>query len=169
MTTIDVDPTRAAESRSLVTMLDDILERVAAGYTQAGVLLPERQYWTLSTPAVDCEQLVVTFIQAYMGGPGDQAMLPQPCTAPRSAAVDIQIARCVPTMGARGRAPEAASIQAAAEQLAVDAYLLIDIAAELETWDRTGMPGLGVIATVDVTEPAGGYQSVTLHLTSAIP
>jgi hypothetical protein len=164
-----LDPERATEVRSLVLMLDTILERVQAAYAQAGVDLPSRRYWTLSMPAVDCEQLVVAFVQAYMGLPGDEAARPQPCTAPRTAAVDVYVSRCVPTVGTRGKAPEQDAIQVASEQLAIDAYLLLDIAANLETWDMTGMPGLGVVATVDVSDPQGSYQSVTLHLASAIP
>jgi hypothetical protein len=150
-------------------MLDEILSRVQAGYAQAGVDLPDRKYWTLSAPAVDCEQLVVSFVQAYIGPPGDEAATPQRCQSPRSAAIDIQVVRCVPTVGTRGTMPAPAAIQASSEQLAIDAWLLLDIAAELDTWDSLGGPGLGVIATVDANQAQGGYQGVTLHLTSAIP
>lgn len=169
MTTTPVDPERAVEVRSLIGMMETILDRVIAGYEQAGVSLPDRRYWTLATPAVDCEQLVVSFVQAYIGSPGDEAAEPQRCHSPRSAAIDIQVSRCIPSVGSRGRAPSAADIQAGSEALAIDAYLLLDIAASLDVWDPIGPPSLGVIATVDVTEPQGQYQSVTLHLTAAIP
>lgn len=168
-TTATLDPERVAEVRSLVTMLDEILRRVVAAYEQSGVPLPERRYWTLSQPAVDCEQLVLSFVQAYVGPPGDEAALPQNCQGPRSAAVDIQVVRCIPTVGSRGRAPEAAAIQESSEQLAIDSWLLLDTAAQLDTWDQAGLPGMGVIATVEAGDAQGGFQGVTLHLTTVIP
>jgi hypothetical protein len=35
-------------------------------------------------------------------------------------------------------------------------------------WDNTGY-GLGVIATVDVGEAQGGFQTVNMQLTMAVP
>lgn len=168
MTITPVDPDRAAEVRSLVTMLDRLLEKIVAAYEQANVPLPERRYWTLSTPAWDCEQLVLSFVQAYVGPPGDEASEPQHCNSPLSAAIDVQVVRCIPTIGARNRIPSAEQIQEGSKALLIDAYLLLDISKDLDVWDEFG-PGLGVIATVDVGEPQTGFQAVTLHLTAAIP
>lgn len=155
---------------SLVKMMDRILARVQGGFEQAGVVLPDRQYWTLGTPAADCEQLVVSFNQAYIGGPGDEAQEPRKCDSPRSAQLSIQILRCVPTSDSKGRSPSGEKIQAASVAQAIDAWVLLDIAAHLDTWDED-LPGfgLGVIATVDAGEAAGGYQGPTLNLAVAIP
>lgn len=164
MTTIDED------SLNLVNLLDTILERVVTKFGERGIDIPARQYWTLSTPAADCEQLVVFFNQAYIGPPGDEASEPQRCNSPRTAQIDIQLLRCIPTpLGPRARTPEAAAIQAAAKTQAIDAWTLLDMSCELDNWDEYGGPGLGVIATVDAGDPQGGYQGVTLHLTVAIP
>ena len=38
----------------------------------------------------------------------------------------------------------------------------------LDQWDPTGY-GLGVIATLDVIGPEGGYQTSNLQLTLAVP
>lgn len=155
----------------LADALDTILARVVGGFEQAGVELPTRRYWTLSTPAADCEQLVVFFNQAYVGPPGDEANEPQRCNSPRTAQIDIQILRCIPaSVGPRARSPEPAAIQAASRVQAIDAWVLLDIAAHLDTWDGD-LPGfgLGVIATVDAGEAQGGFQGPTLHLTVAIP
>lgn len=46
---------------------------------------------------------------------------------------------------------------------AIDAWLLLDIASTFDTW------GFGVIATVDTTEPQGGYQTTNLTVTVAVP
>lgn len=165
-----LDPERAAEVRSLVTMMDGVLESVVQSYAQSGVGLPERQYWTLGTPAADCEQLVVSFNQAYLGPPGDEAQTPQRCNGPRSASLTVQVIRCVPTVSVRGnRPPTAEQIQASSEALAVDAWLLLDMAGSLDQWDPAGGFGLGVIATVDAGDATGGFQAVTLTLNAAIP
>jgi hypothetical protein len=166
--TITLDPQRAAEVRSLNDLLDGIVERVVAGYEQAGVDLPERRYWTMQLPAQDCEQMVVAFVQAYVGPVGDEAATPQRCQSPRTAVCDVQVTRCIPGLQARGRAPSSEQIENAARALGIDAWLLLDLSASMDQWDVAG-PGMGVIATVDVGEPEGGYQTVTLHLTLAIP
>ncbi len=58
----------------IVNQLDRLLERVVGVYEQAGVPLPLRRYWMLSGEAPeDCAQVVVTFVQAYLGSPGDSA------------------------------------------------------------------------------------------------
>lgn len=150
-------------------MLDEVLTRVKAAYLASGVDLPDRAYWTLGTPAVDCEQVVVSFVQAYVGPPGDEAGVPQRCHSPRTAALTVTVSRCVPTIGTRGRVPKPSEIQAGSEQLAIDVWLLLDVAASLDSWDPLGGPGLGVIATADVSEPQGQYQSAVLNISMAIP
>jgi hypothetical protein len=166
--TVVIDEDRAAEVRSLVTMMDQVLAAVVRTYQSAGVALPERRYWCMDTPVVDCEQLTVNFIQAYIGPPGDEASTPQPCDAAKTAVLQVQVHRCVPTVSSKGRQPEPRAIVDASTTLAIDAYLLLDSAKEYETWDPFG-PGLGVIATVEATAVQGGYQGIVLNLTSAIP
>jgi hypothetical protein len=39
---------------------------------------------------------------------------------------------------------------------------------ELDMWDETGY-GVGVIATLEVTPPEGGFQSTNLIITMAVP
>lgn len=168
MSLTQADPDRAAEARSLVTLLDETLNRLVAAFEQSGVTLPDRRYWTLADPAEDCEQVVVSFVQAYIGSPGDEASLPANCQGPRSAALDIRVTRCTPTIRAN-RAPKPSEIQAASEQLAIDAYLLLDVAADLDSWASPFPGGLGVIATVDAITASGGMQSVVMHLAMAIP
>jgi hypothetical protein len=169
-TIASLDPERTAEVRSIVTMMDGVLAGVVRAYEQSGIELPARRYWTLATPAHDCEQLTVTFNQAYLGIPGDDAGEPSRCNSPRSASLTVEVVRCIPTVSARGnRAPTAEQIQSGSEALAIDAWLLLDSAAQLDQWDPLGGPGLGVIATVDAREPQGGFQAVTMTLALAIP
>jgi hypothetical protein len=170
--TVTVDEQRASDARSIVRLMDGVLKKVEDTFISAGVSLPERRYWVLGTPVVDCEQLTVSFIQAYIGPPGDEASLPQRCDAPKTAVLQVQVQRCVPTAITRnGRTtpPKAEQMQSASEALAIDLFLLLDASAEFDVWDQFGGPGLGVIATVEATEAQGGFQGAVLNLTLAIP
>ena len=156
------------EAKNLALMLDDMLERVVNIYNSYSMPVPERRYWTLGSPAVDCEQLVISFIQMYIGSPGDEASQPRKCRDPRSATIQIQVSRKVPTVGVGGRPPSAESIENSSILQAYDAWVLLDAAADLDSWDQGGY-GLGIIATVDVSEPQGGFQTTSMTLTSAVP
>ena len=131
--------------------------------------LPARRYWTLGEASVDCEQLVVSFLQMYVGSPGDEATEPRRCADPRSATINISVSRQVPTVGQNGRPPSGDAIQDGAEISAYDAWILLDSAAELDRWETNGGFGLGVIATVETNSPEGGFQVVTMTLTLAVP
>lgn len=169
MSITPVDEETAYNARSLVRMLDGTLTRVVGVFEQAGITLPTRRYWSLGQPAWDCEQVVVSLVQAYIGPPGDEASTPQRCDGVKSAAISVQVVRCIPTVGpSRGKPPTDLQLQEAAEQLAIDAYVLLDAAADLDQW-APGYPSLGVIATVDMNDAMGGFQAVTLNVTSAIP
>jgi hypothetical protein len=157
------------DAKALAEYLEEVLTRTINIYNSYGLPVPDRRYWTMADPVVDCEQLVVSFIQMYIGSPGDEATLPRRCMDPRSATIHIQIARPVPTVGASGKAPSAATIQEYSQLQAYDAWALIQSAAELDAWETSGGFGLGVIATVETSEPEGGFQSTTLTMTSAIP
>lgn len=164
------DAERLEETRSIVVMLREILERIEAGYENASVPLPARRYVSTGTPAVDCEQVVVVFRQAYIGPPGDEAQFPQRCDGPRTASVEVHVTRCIPgPKGSRATAPRAEDIQAAAELQMQDAWLLLDLAPSTDTWNGMAPGGPGVIATVEAGEPQGLYQSTVLNLAMQIP
>jgi hypothetical protein len=169
MSTTAIDFTGVAEDAThLRDMMSGVLEKVQAVFQSYNVNLPNRQYWTVGTPVIDCEQVVVSFIQMYLGAPGDEAQQPQRCNVPRSAVLSISIARQIPIVGQNGRPPSAQAIERASENTAIDAYVLMDCVREFDMWDNTGY-GLGVIATVDVGEAQGGFQTVNMQLTMAVP
>ena len=64
----------------LKDFLDAVLAKVVATYEEYNIDLPSRRFWLMGEPAIDCEQLSVSFIQMYLGLPGDQASQPQRCT-----------------------------------------------------------------------------------------
>ena len=160
----DVDP----EAFHLRDLLQGILDRVESVYTSYGVPLPARKYWTMGSPAVDCEQVAVYFIQMYLGAPGDEASAPQKCNTVRSAVVGITIARQIPIAGQTGRTPSGTKIQNNSEISAVDSWILMESVNLFDQWEEGGY-GPGVIATLVSNEPSGGYQTITLQLTMAVP
>lgn len=153
---------------NLRNMMEGVLERVQSVFQSYNVELPNRCYWTMGQPAIDCEQLVVSFSEMYLGTPGAQVNEPQRCHVPRSATLTVSLARSIPTVGQNGRPPSAEKIQLSSEVLAVDAWVLLESINLLDQWDESGF-GIGVIATLNVTEPAGGFQVVNLEITMAVP
>lgn len=153
---------------NLRDMMSGILERVEAVFQSYNVELPQRRYWAMGQPAIDCEQLVVYFQQMYLGTPGAQVGEPQRCHVPRSATVTISIARATPVVNQNGRPPAPEKIKAASEVLAVDAWVLMESINQLDQWDETGY-GVGVIATLEVNPPEGGFQTTDMVITMAVP
>jgi hypothetical protein len=162
---LDLDPT----ALNLRDLLQGVLDRVISIYESYGMPLPARRYYTLGQPAVDCEQVVVSFAQMYLGPPGDEASMPQRCSMPRTAVMNVLVSRDVPVVGPNGKAPGGDKIQEASEVSAVDAWILMNSLYLLDQWEEEGPFGLGVIATVDVDEPQGGFQTVNMQVTMAVP
>jgi hypothetical protein len=158
----------AEEATNLRDMMQGVLERVESVFQSYNVELPQRKYWTMGQPAIDCEQLVVFFQQLYLGPPGAQVGEPQRCHVPRSATVTISIARATPIVSQNGRPPAPEKIQSASEILAYDAWVLMQSINQLDQWDETGY-GVGVIATLEVSPPEGGFQTTNMVITMAVP
>lgn len=158
----------SSDAKNLAVFLDAVLTQVVTSYASYTMPLPLRRYYTLGQPVVDCEQAVVSFVQMYVGAPGDEATQPRRCSDPRSATINVSVSREVPVVGQNGRPPSAETIESSSEIAAYDAWILLDSASQLDTWESSGF-GLGVIATVEVQAPEGGFQTVTLTLTAAVP
>ncbi len=152
----------------LKNMLDGVLERVENVFQSYNVPLPNRRYWTIGEPIVDCEQVVVSFMQMYLGTPGDEAQQPQRCNVPRSVSIVISISREVPVVGQNGRPPTPQKITEGSHLATVDAWVLMEAIREFDMWDDSGY-GLGVIATLEISGAEGGFQTVGLQLTMAVP
>ena len=158
----------SSDVTNVVDFMDDVLQRVIDTFESLNVPLPSRQYWTVGQAAFDCEQLVITLIQIYLGAPGDQASAPQRCNVPRTAVMSVTVVREIPTVGQNGRPPSAEKISQAARISAIDAYALMQSINLLDVWEPGGY-GLGVIATADIGEPQGGFQAVSMQISMAIP
>ena len=157
-----------SEALNLKYLLDGVLERAVSVFQSYNVPLPTRQYWTVGEQAIDCEQLVLTFVQMYLGPPGDQASTPQRCHVVRTAVMTLSLSRAIPTVGQNGRPPSGDTIESAAQIAAVDAWVLMQSVNLFDMWEEGGF-GVGVIATVDVPPPEGGFQTINMQLTMAVP
>ena len=156
------------DAKNLANFMQEVLDRVVSVYESYSMPLPARKYWTFAAPAVDCEQLVVSMIQMYIGSPGDEANEPRRCSDPRSATLNISVSRQVPIAQANGNPPSAQQIQDATIVQAYDAWVLIQSVNQLDAWEEYGF-GLGVIATVDSEPPEGGFQTTRMTITMAVP
>lgn len=158
----------SSDALHLKNMMDGILSRIETVFQSYNVPLPSRRYWTMGEVAVDCEQVVVNFLQMYLGTPGDEQSAPQRCHVPRTATVIISISRPVATVGQNGRPPSGDKITESSYTSAIDAWVLMECIREFDMWDDSGY-GLGVIATLDSSGPEGGFQTVNMQLTLAVP
>lgn len=161
------------DAKVLANLLQHILDVTVQVYETLGMPTPARQYWTIGEAAIDCEQIVVSFTQMYVGLPGDEAVTPRRCNDPRSATINIQVARQFPSVSESGTAPSADVIQTYSTLAAYDAWVLMEAVREMDSWvDEFGRPtalGPGVIATVDAATAEGGYQATNLTLTIQVP
>jgi hypothetical protein len=149
--------------------MEGVLTRLVDRFDHHNVPLPTKQYWKVGAPVIDCEQLVISAYQVYLGTPGQQ--LPQPVrgNAPRSALIRAMLARQTPQPDSRGNEPTTAKQQEGAAISAVDMWVMLDAVNYLDAWDAVGAFGLGVTAMVEVEEPSGGLQVVTATFEIAIP
>lgn len=158
------------DALNIKNLLEGVLERVEGIYTSYNVPIPERRYWTMGMPAIDCEQLVVHFVQAYLGPPGAQDNSPNRCNTVRSASIMISVARQLPVVMTQGTKPPSPSkISEGSEISAVDAWILLQSLNLLDMWEGEGIYGPGVIATVESGDPEGGFRLVSMQVTLAIP
>jgi hypothetical protein len=157
------------DAKNLDEFLQELLSRVENVYESYDMPIPARRYYTFGPPAIDCEQLVISVFQMYLGAPGDQATEPRRCHDPRTVTLNITVSREVPIALPNGNPPSPQSISEATRVSAYDAWILMDSVNVLDVWGEGGTYGLGIIATIDFTPPEGGYQSVTMSVTMAVP
>lgn len=158
----------SAGALNLKNLMDGVLEKTIDVFEEYNVPLPTRRFWTVGEPAIDCEQLVVSFIQTYLGLPGNQASEPQRCQSPRSVVLTISISREIPVVGVNGKAPTGDKIEEASRIAVVDAWMFMELINKLDQWEP-GEFGLGVIATADSSGFDGGFQTTAMQLTMVVP
>jgi len=157
------------DAKNLDIFLQEVLSRVVNVYDSYNMPLPARRYYTFGAPVIDCEQLVVSLAQLYLGTPGDEVSEPRRCNDPRTATLNISVSREVPIVQPNGNPPTTQSVIEANRVGAYDSWILMESINNLDTWASPGGYGLGVIATLDFEEPQGGFQTTVLTITMAVP
>jgi hypothetical protein len=156
------------DALNLKTFMDTVLDKIVETYADYNVPLPTRQFWTMGDPAIDCDQLCVSFVQMYLGLPGDEASQPQRCTQPRTAVLTVSLSREIPVVGSNGKAPTADKIQEGSEIAAVDAWMFMELINKLDQWEP-GEFGMGVIATAEAATAEGGFQTMRMQVSMVVP
>ncbi len=155
------------ESADIVgALMEHILNQINVHYAAEGVDLPERQYLNIGRTSHDCEQLTISFVQLYLGPPGQQAEQPQICNAPRTAVMTVQLVRkvAVNTVGRGTMPPDPEHITRHTMEKTRDAWLLLE-AVTNATDDYTG----GILVDVAVTDQQGEYQAIVLNIAAGVP
>lgn len=166
-----------------VELADRVLNTVVATYADHGVELPERRYLAVGgagTTVHDCEQLTVSFEQGYSGLPGSQAQEPAKCAGPRSAVFIIEVVRALPlpnTTAANPTTPvpsryatdvEGVAVLPADVQSEIARKQMVDAMLLLDAGLRAGETSMvGSLADVSAGSPLGGFQAMTLVLTTS--
>lgn len=171
------------DPNEIVEIADHLLNTIVTTYGEHGVSLPESRYLAVGgqgTTVHEGEQVTVSFEQSYSGLPGMQAQEPVKCNSPRTAVFVIEIVRCIPSAntaaanpetpvpsrygevntGVRNLSPETHTAVAKAQM--VDAMLLMD--AGLRAGETTLV---GSITDVSAGAPQGGYQAISMVVTTS--
>lgn len=162
----DLSENRHSVFRLMQGALNDVIDTFAAN----GVDLPERQYLTVGNSSEvihDCEQVTVTFEQAYTGLPGNPDGTTPVCSSPSSAVLAIEIVRCIETpKQARGGIPKPVEADAHTKDALIqvtDAYLLLE--AGMSSIRKNF---LGGVAEVSAGTANGAMQGMVMSLVLAI-
>lgn len=171
------------DPQEFVQIADHILNTVVTTYADHGIDLPERRYLAVGgqgSTVHDGEQVTVSFEQGYSGRPGAQAQEPVKCNSMRTGVYIVEVVRALPLTNTSAANPETpvpsrfgqvktgaeilpADVQSAhARKQMVDAMLLMDAGI------RAGETTLtGTLADVSAGQPQGGYQAMTLVVTTS--
>lgn len=149
----------------LSTLAHDLLASVVGRLTAAGIVLPTRRYVWVGAVAVDCEQVVVSYEQSFLGLPGLQDASAIQCSVLRSAQFAISIIRCVPSPDRSGTPPSVESLDAVATVMLTDALeLMRQVVTGYRDRDFSSTCDSMSILNVVPVGPSGGYGGVTMHV-----
>ena len=148
------------------TLAEGVAAELVAAYEELDVAAPDRRYVWFSTPAVDCEQLVVSFTRIYTGIPSQEGNEPQYGNlVQRVVEMRIEVHRCVPVVDESGTPPEPVAMQAAAETLINDAWV---VRRALEAYP-TVIGQLKSVGTQEPIEAQGGFAGFSQVFSLGLP
>lgn len=144
-------------------VLDRIREKYVelAEYAEA---LPERQVITVGSVSVDSPVLAIMYGGTSIGLPGNDFTQPMGTDALHTVTFNIELHRQTQTSSASGLYPAPDdTITKRAFVTMQDSYVLLQAARSCDP------RGVGVVASVEVFEPQGDMQGVSMLLQIAIP
>jgi hypothetical protein len=116
---IDETPSRAFD------LMTAVMGELVGAYEELNSTPPDRRYVWIGTPAVDCEQLVISYNRIYTGIPAQEAN--EPLYVPvvqRVIEMRIEVHRCVPVIDEGGDPPDPVAMQAAAQTIVEDVWIV---------------------------------------------
>src|SRR5438309_9459670 len=151
----------AGQAYPIASMARWILSTIVDTYAtnDTATALPETQFTTIGTVAVDGPLLCVMYGGVTVGPPGVPLVRPYRWDSdPRSAACNGELWRPFPAVGRQGLPPSSEAVQKAAEITMQDSWLL------LESAYKADQLGVGVIASVAVNSPQGEMVGINMTL-----
>lgn len=149
----------------LYSIATTILTSVESTFAAHTVDLPDRVYVNHGRPAFDCEQLTISLPMMFRGMAGQEdasSLRTQPCTLVRAATYTLTIVRCVPTSSDDGSPPSVAALEASAEELYVDGWLLSESIREAWSSDAFDCACLDLaMGHLTAVDASGGYAGWT--------
>lgn len=155
----------------------ELLECIVQVYAESGVSLPEKRYTTvggIGTTPHDCEQLTISWEQAYSGLPGDQSQELVACDGPVTSVFVVELVRCIPSdlnvvkRGARSTSatltpevPTETREQTSKTQMR-DAYLLRT--AGMNSSESPLIAHNGALVDASAGQPQGAYQAIIMTI-----
>lgn len=119
---------------------------------------PDRQYVWIGNPAVDCEQLVISYNRIYTGVPAQEEAGPLYVpVVQRVLEMKIEVHRCVPVIDEGGDPPDPAAMQAAAQTIVQDAWI---VRRALELYPSGDL--LKTVGQEEQIEAQGGFAGFSI-------
>lgn len=154
---------------NLIHALEAMKEALVSVYQSYNAPLPDRRYWTVGEPVLDCEQAVVSLAQVYLGTPGDEATIPQACNVPKTMVVDVTVARKQTFTNSKTSATQTPEMMTQdASWAALDTWILMD-SLQAFVGDVWGGPAPTMIATSQLPTPLGGYFMTSVRMSLLVP
>lgn len=145
----------------LVDLVSSVRSSIEAEFLDADITLPARSYFQHGTISVDCPAtLAIGVLRIYQGQPTGETLDLARCVLPRTAEVDIQLWRCVPTPDGRYM-PTPAELETSAIELFTDGWVLSEalIRAARTLAETQEAVGLGAVVPLGPQGGAAGWQA----------
>lgn len=148
----DETPSRAFD------LMNAVMAELVGAYAELGSTPPDRRYVWIGTPAVDCEQLVISYNRIYTGIPAQEAN--EPLYLPvvqRVVEMRVEVHRCVPVLDDNAAPPDPDTMQAAAQTIIEDAWI---VRRALENYPSGDM--LRSVGLEEQIEAQGGFAGFSI-------